>query len=464
MWSIDKEKTGNNPTTILYLPRLLFFQSTFKTMATVRFQLRKPSAADPQPIYLVFRFKNERMVYSCGAKVHPKFWNEEKQRVKTTTNVPDRDAINAMLSDLEAAANSFYHDASARRSFSLPGLKSHLENFQGRAVAMVPQTFFAFFRQFIETSRTRTQTETGERIHPRTVAKYASTLKLIEAFAKAHPRRAVDFQTIDLEFYQDFTEYLQNRPHSKGAGYSVNAIGKHIQILKTVLNEATEQGANHNKAYKSPKFKVLKEESDNVYLTETELETIYHFDFSGNARLDRVRDLFLVGCWTGLRFSDLSTLNPDKHLNGDTIEIEQYKTGGRVVIPVHPTVRAILDKYENRLPATISNQKFNDYLKEVCRLAGISERVQKGITKAGLRVVTHFDKWQMVSTHTARRSFATNLYMMGVPSITIMQITGHKTEKAFLKYIKASPQEHAKILKLHWQKRHEGKTGKIVNL
>lgn len=422
-------------------------------MATVRFQLRQPSANSPQPVYLVFRFKNERLVYSTGAKVHPKFWNEEKQRVKGTTQVPDRDAINAVLADLEAAANSYYHDATARRGFSLDGLKKHLAEFQGRAAAPVALNLLGFFRQFIEASKSRTQVETGERIHPRTVAKYASTLKLLEAFAKDQPRRAVDFQHIDLEFYQDFTEYLQNRPHSKGAGYSVNAIGKHIQILKTVLNEATEQGVNTNRAYKSAKFKVLKEESDNTYLTESELEILYRFDFSQTPRLERVRDLFIVGCWTGLRFSDLSTLNPDKHLSGDIIEIEQYKTGGRVVIPVHFTVRAILDKYGNDLPATISNQKFNDYLKEACQLAGINEKVQKGITKAGMRVVQHFEKWQMVSTHTARRSFATNQYLAGVPTITIMQITGHKTEKAFLKYIKASPQEHAKILQLHWERR-----------
>lgn len=419
-------------------------------MATTKFNLRNPSAGTAQPIYLVFRHQKQRLVYATGAKVLPKYWNPEKGRVKNTSNVIERDSINAMLSDLEAQADMFFAESNAKRSFTTEALKEHLKKFQGLTTETQPKNFFEYFKTFIADSAKRTQTDTGKLIKPRTIAKYKTTLLLIIDFAKVWPRK-VEFKNIDLEFYKDFTEFLQNRPHKKGAGYSLNAIGKHIQTLKTVLNHATENGANTYTAYQSKKFKVLKEESENVYLTESELTKIQNLDLSANTRLERVRDLFLIGCWTGLRFSDLSSLDTSKHLKGQFIEIEQYKTGSKVVIPLHPVAKGIFQKYNFLLPPSISNQKYNDYIKEVCKMAGVNEKAQKGITKGGIRVVTFFEKWEMISSHTARRTFATNAYKKGIPALTISQITGHKTEKAFLKYIKATPEDHAKIIAMYWE-------------
>lgn len=419
-------------------------------MATTNFNLREPRADKPTPINLVFRYQKERLVHATGLKVLPKYWNAEKGRVKNTYNVHERDSINAVLSDLEAQADLYFAESMAKRVFSLDGLKKHLEKFQGKTNEARKLNFFEYFQKFIAESSKRTQTENGKLITPGTIAKYKTTLSLITEFSKGW-RRKVDFKNIDLEFYKDFTEFLQTRSHNKGIGYSNNAIGKHIQTLKTVLNSATENGANEHNAYQSKKFKVLKEESDNVYLTENELKVLENLDLSKNQRLERVRDLFLIGCWTGLRFSDLSSLDTSKHVKDTFIEIEQAKTGGKVVIPLHPVVKAILSKYEKGLPPFISNQKYNDYVKEVCQLAGITEQAQKGITRGGLRVLKFCEKWELVSSHTARRTFATNAYKKGIPALTIRQITGHKTESAFLKYIKATPEEHAKIISMYWE-------------
>ena len=133
------------------------------------------------------------------------------------------------------------------------------------------------------------------------------------------------------------------------------------------------------------------------------------------------------------------------------IHLEQSKTGSRVIIPLHPVVNNILEKYNNELPRVITNQKFNKYLKEVTKEAKLEDLVHKAITKGGVRKSTRHKKRELVTTHTARRSFATNLYKSGFPSRSIMQITGHKTEAAFLKYIKVTPEEHAKMLELHWK-------------
>jgi integrase len=163
--------------------------------------------------------------------------------------------------------------------------------------------------------------------------------------------------------------------------------------------------------------------------------------------------LFLVGCWTGCRFSDISQITPE-NITGGFIRMKQYKTGTPVVIPLHPVVTVLINKYGGQLPKAISNQKFNDALKKVAEEAELNEIVFKSITKGGMKVTTRHAKHEMVTTHTARRSFATNLYNSDFPTLSIMAITGHKTEKAFLKYIKTTPDEHAKKLQKHWKNRH----------
>jgi site-specific recombinase XerD len=194
---------------------------------------------------------------------------------------------------------------------------------------------------------------------------------------------------------------------------------------------------------------VVEEESDTIYLNENELNQLYNFDFSNNKRLERVRDLFLVGAWTGLRFSDFTRISKE-NIKGDFIEIEQQKTGKRVLIPLHSVVSEIWQKYGEKLPPNITNQKLNDYIKEVCQKVGITEHEQKAITKGGVKTSTRYEKWELVSSHTARRSFATNLFLSGFPTLSIMQVTGHRTEKAFMRYIKVTPEQHAVLLREHW--------------
>ena len=110
----------------------------------------------------------------------------------------------------------------------------------------------------------------------------------------------------------------------------------------------------------------------------------------------------------------------------------------------------ILEKYDGKLPEKLKNQPFNRAIKKVCKKAKIKTEETKSITKGGIRQTERLKKWKMVSSHTARRSFATNLYKSGFPAISIMAVTGHRTERAFLKYIKVTPEEHAELLQEHW--------------
>lgn len=221
------------------------------------------------------------------------------------------------------------------------------------------------------------------------------------------------------------------------------------------MNDATERGVNTNLSFKSKRFVTVREKSDSIYLKENEIKEIESLDLTNDTKLEKVRDLFLIGCYTGLRYSDYSILKPEQMKDG-FIETTQIKTGEPVVIPIHPTVKRIIEKYNGILPASISNQNTNVYLKELGKKVNcLKNTFSKTITKGGLTITENFEKWELLCTHTARRSFASNEYLAGTPTLTIMAITGHKTEKAFLRYIKLTPNEHAKLLKLQWQKRFD---------
>ena len=139
----------------------------------------------------------------------------------------------------------------------------------------------------------------------------------------------------------------------------------------------------------------------------------------------------LIGCFTGLRFSDFIQVKRENIIEENKIKIRTQKTGETVVIPLHPYVKEIFEKYDGELPKPISNQKMNDFLKEVGELAGIDSQVEMSITKGGKLQKNIFSKHELITTPVARRSFASNLYLANVPSITIMKITGHQTGKKF---------------------------------
>jgi integrase len=166
-------------------------------------------------------------------------------------------------------------------------------------------------------------------------------------------------------------------------------------------------------------------------------------------QLERIRDLFIIACFTGLRFSDFSELKRENIIEGNKIKIRTNKTDELVMIPLHKLVREILSKYSNEIPKALSNAKMNLNLKHLGVLAKINDMVEVSITKGGKLVKNSVKKSSLICTHTARRSFATNLYLAGIPSITIMKITGHQTEKSFLRYIRISQEENANKLLDH---------------
>ncbi len=305
---------------------------------------------------------------------------------------------------------------------------------------------FTFIQNFIDQSESKPNPKTGRPVCYKMRREYEVSFQYLRDFAE-DKKKEIDFKDIDLSFYNDYTQFLQKKD------LAVNTIGKKIQTLKIFLNAAKEENKNPYEGYRSKKFVAMTEEADTIYLNETELQMLYDLDLSKDEAKDKIRDLFLVGCWTGCRFSDISQITPES-ITGSMIHIKQHKTGKKVIIPLHPVVTAIINKYKGVLPKPVTNQEFNRELKNIAEAAKIKEQTHKAITKGGVKTSKAQPKYKLVSSHCARRSFATNLYKSGFPTISIMAITGHTTEKSFLKYIKVTPDEHAKKLQEHWENRH----------
>ena len=466
-------------------------------MAEANFYLRKGNkitAKDittQQPIYASCRLLKgrEQLIYPTGYKVLPKYWDFEKTRIKNVTHVLNKDEINCYLSNLQGLIN---RAVATHKELVEPLTKNVLKDFLDNSVEsyrmklhqdkpdkkglfalnryaltnedlkdtidsfLNPKpdheatlSLFEYIEQFINESETGYRLIDGvKRYALRSIQRYRSTQKLLQDFQTTYAR-TLDFDTVDLTFYKNFTSYMV-----EVKDYAPETMGKHITALKTFLREATEDGINKNLDYQKKTFKVVSKNSDesvNIALNEDELLEMYNLDLFDIPRLDRVRDLFLIGANTGLRFSDFTDIKPEnikEDKEGAFIEIIQFKTKRRVVVPINETVTAILRKYNNQLPQAVSNQKFNDYIKEVSvRCESLQGMELLSYVKGGKDIKESVERWKMVSTHTARRSFATNAYERGTPVNSIMAITDHKTEKAFLAYIKTSKRKQAEIFR-----------------
>lgn len=256
--------------------------------------------------------------------------------------------------------------------------------------------------------------------------KYTYNL-LSEYFGDKRPT----FDDINYAFSEDFIEWMSDR------GLSPNTRGSHIKFVKSAMNEAFKNKLHNNEDFRT--FRKEMEQIDAVYLTNEEVAAIANLPLCGSQK--EVRDVFLIGCHTGMRFSDYSKLSINDISNG-VIHVITQKCKTPVDIPAHPRVIQILNSYGGTLPK-ITSQKFNLYIKDICKEAGLVESVL--VRKSGQHV--RKAKWELVSSHTARRTGLTNMYKAGVPVYRCMMISGHKTEQVFLTYIRITQEENAEYLK-----------------
>ena len=417
----------------------------------VNFRLKPEGKDGFSNIVLDFAYQKRRLRYEFGQSVKPIDWNDKKQRVKnklTTTN-DGKFALNDMLDNLEQTCVRTYSESLKdgipdpiiiKRTLDLLIDKNH-----NNADISNKPTLFTLAQRFINGEiKFR-----GKEKSKGSLSNYAAVTKHLREY-QIYSKSKINFDSIDLDFFYSYVSYLKNI-----LKLAVNTIAKDIAIIKVFMGEAVDLEYTDNMKFRHKKFTFNEEETDNVYLTEDELKVLYELEIS-NKKLDEVRDLFIFGAWVGLRFSDFSNIKLENiiQIEGDYfIKMITQKTKELVIIPCNPLVLEIFKKYDsrpNKMPKTISNQKFNEYIKDVCKLAELNE---KGRVSAKPNEILA----NLVSSHTARRSFATNYYLQGFPTIDLMKITTHKTERSFLKYIRVSKLDTAKRLSEHikanWSKK-----------
>lgn len=403
---------------------------------------KKPTTNKPTPIYLVFWYGKIRIKVSTGERINPKYWLSDDHRARTTIDNPEGKNLNTTLETHETnVMNAVRDHLTANGAIILDKLKKELVNVL-RPKPVNEQESMTFLKSIAEYKTTCSRA-------PKTKVSYQSTINTLNDYndyqKSGNNKKDISFEDINLDFYESFMNYLVMVKK-----FAKNTIGRDIKNIKVFMNYANDKGYSTNQGHRHRKFKKIEETAETIYLNDKELETIYNKDLSDNPKLDRVRDLFIVGCYTGLRFSDLSQITPANFTNNGTmLRVKTIKTGETVVIPLHWTIKEIFQKYDNALPRAISNQKFNEYLKKLGDQAEIKENVTLKKTKAGLSFDKHYKKYELITAHTARRSFSTNMFIAGVPTISIMKITGHRTERAFMKYIKISQEQNANLLAKH---------------
>ncbi len=426
-------------------------EGTMPRKPQVNFRLKPEGKDGFSNIVLDFAYQKRRLRYEFGQSVKPIDWNEKKQRVKNklaTTN-DGKFALNDMLDNLELTCVRAYSEALKDGIPDPIILKRTLDALIDKNNNIVEvsnkPTLFSLAQRFIDGEikfRGKDKSQSS-------LDNYSAVTKHLKAY-QIFSKSRVDFDTIDLDFFYSYVNYLK-----RNQKLAVNTIAKDISIIKVFMGEAVDLEYTDNMKFRHKKFAFNEEETDHVYLTEDELAQLYALKIT-NKKLDEVRDLFIFGAWVGLRFSDFSNIQPENiiQIDGDYfIKMITQKTKELVIIPCNPVVMEIFEKYANRpnkLPKTISNQKFNDYIKDVCKLAEFKEKGR--VTTKPKDILA-----DLVSSHTARRSFATNYYLQGFPTIDLMKITGHKTERSFLKYIRVSKLDTAKRLSEHikanWSKK-----------
>ncbi|WP_276974601.1 site-specific integrase [Flavobacterium filum] len=417
-------------------------------MATINYLIK----GEKNATNILMRFKNGRkcdLTASTDLKVEPRKWSAAKQKVKLTADDNSKDYINNKLAELETFIfDEFNTDNSRGEYIDKHWLRKKIAKFFNRPVdeTAIDEVFFVpFMETFIKNAPSRIIKGKNKTIAKGTITKYNTTQKKIEEYEKRFKTK-LKFTDLDLTFYDRFVNFL-----SQEQKINLGTIGNYIGTLKTIARDAKLKGLPVHPHIEHPNFFVPKITADSIYLNDDEINKIFNHDFKGVERLENTRDLFIIGLRTGLRISDFLRLKAANIKNG-YIEIETQKTGQTVTIPLHKQVKAILEK-RNGFPRAISDQKFNEHVKDLCQVAGFNEKVQGSkINKETKRKEEGvFEKWKLVTSHICRRSFATNLYGK-LDNLTIMAITGHQTETQFLKYIKITNTEKAEKLKDYWNK------------
>lgn len=417
-------------------------------MGSVKVKLRQGKGT-VQNIYIHFNYGRKKQYrYATGLSIQKAaHWNEQNNTVKNVIAEPESSNINADLTELLTFSRQLLRDLEKEDTpFDNRILKERINQWKNKSGKKKEIAYLTdHYKWFVEYYKSKPRPSTGKPLAKSTLKPYNNTLRILKDY-ELYIGGKLAFQHINLSFHSEFIQWLQNK------GFTNNYIGTQIKNIKTVMNDAFERGLHKNMDYKKSAFTKPKEEVNHIYLTMEEIKKIKKIDYSNRPNLDIARDLFVIASVTGLRVSDyksLSTSNIKTFRGIRYLEIKTQKTGKVVHIPLHPFIKEILKKREGQFPKMIPEHKINEALKSIGKKAKLNQEITIERTEGGIRKKTKYKKHELLTNHTARRSFCTNAYKADMPVIDIMAISGHTSEKVFYNYIKASPMERLEKISKH---------------
>lgn len=370
------------------------------------------------------------VAFNVGYRIEIDKWSKDTQRCKINTTHGKKKVsasiINRKIQEYEQACENIFTKFNAENK--IPTANEFRVEFNreiGKDERIIEDTLFNVFDKFIK--------EESE------INQWAFRTKLKMQGLKKHLQdfdSKLSLSQINEEKLSEFQLYLQNELEHKNS-----TISKIISSVKWFLKWTVKKGYMSDNSFESFKPKLKSTQKKIIFLTQTELEEFKKFIIPQNKQhLEKIRDIFLFQCYTGLRFSDVISLKRNDIKDG-YIEVTTIKTVDNLIIELNNHSKAILNKYlegkmfDEMIFPVISNQKMNDYLKELAEMVGINEPIRETYYRGGKRVDEVFPKYALLSSHAGRRTFICNALSLGIPPQVVMKWTGHSDYKAMKPYI-----------------------------
>ena len=399
------------------------------------FKLKEPNAEKETLIYFrsFFSIENRNFIYSSGEKIKPSELDFEN-RLPNDLNGRTQRAVNhrSIKKQLDRYSGFFteivnrYKNIDEELTIDIARQRFD-EEFKK---IKIKDDFFRIYDEFIQEKE---NDYSGNFISKSTKDRYDYNKRLLQDFQDYYKLK-LRLGNFDDKIYNKFLKYcIEIKDHS------ANTVHRNVGLLKTFLYWALSKKYTYNNNFinfkKPPKFR-----TDEIALNYQQVEEIYLYDFSKNKRLERVRDLFVFGCVTGMRFGNYSRISK-QDIQGDFIRVVDLKSKSKKLsIPLNSISKAILEKYNYILP-NISNQKMNEFIKEVFKEMKFTEDIKKTMKYGDELVDKKSEFWERISSHTARRSFITIMKNNKVPDKVIMSYTGHTSLEVFNNYYRPSEED-----------------------
>ncbi len=425
----------------------------------------KSEADKTQPalLYVMFTLGGKRKKISLGYKIIPEYWDAETNTVlisskQTQLQQREMKRINKFLKQFEHYVSTMM-DANYLADYEMQveragttekygivaTFKQAIEKIKGVETEEEEKkniTPLEYFHKVVDEMPKKVIRRTSKIIEDKTVGHHKIVLKRVERFFSYKHWVASSFSVFNKNFEADMEHWMLSVEE-----YSANTVAATFSVMKIWLKQAEEENLITDKSFHNWKSKGA--DVQHIYLNEAELKAIYELNFEEivklhpNAKYEETRDIFILAAHIGIRYGDLSSLNKSNwDLVNKTVEVHTHKTGATVLVPLTSTVIEIYNKYKGKFPIPREKGKFNAQLQKIGKLAGIDQIIFIKKNVGGRIVIEEKKKYELISSHTARRSFATNLYLRCKDARLVMNFTGHTTEENFRKYICVNKNEY----------------------